>query len=129
MSPRSCEMDMGDIDTHALRLCLNCTIDFDSLEDRIIPIAFEAEAQDGGLVFEVVVSTPVPRGEYYTVPEVKCGSSIFGGAFMNVTKRSATESKSRNSHSHTAITSQPLAFSDSVFRSSLALLRSSFDSQ
>ena len=43
---------MDDRVIHALRLYFNDTIDFDSLEDRIVPIAFEAE--DGGLVFEVV---------------------------------------------------------------------------
>ena len=43
---------MEDRVIHALRLYFNDTIDFDSLEDRIVPIAFEAE--DGGLVFEVV---------------------------------------------------------------------------
>ena len=45
---------MDDRVIHALRLYLNDTIDFDSLEDCIIPIAFEVEAEDGGLVFEVV---------------------------------------------------------------------------
>ena len=43
---------MDDRIIHALRLYLNDTIDFDSLEDRIVPIAFEAE--DGGLVLEVL---------------------------------------------------------------------------
>lgn len=43
---------MDDRVIHALRLYFNDTIDFDSLEDRIVPIPFEAE--DGGLVFEVV---------------------------------------------------------------------------
>ena len=45
---------MDDRVIHALRLYLNDSIDFDSLEDRIIPIAFEDEVEDGGLVFEVV---------------------------------------------------------------------------
>ena len=45
---------MDDRVIYALRLYLNDSINFDSLEDRIIPIAFEAEAEDGGLVFEVV---------------------------------------------------------------------------
>ena len=45
---------MDDRVIHALRLYFNDTIDFDSLEDRIVPIAFEAEAEDGGLVFEVL---------------------------------------------------------------------------
>ena len=45
---------MDDRVIYALRLYLNDNIDFDSLEDRIIPIAFEAESQDGGLLFEVV---------------------------------------------------------------------------
>ena len=38
----------------ALRLCFNDAIDFDALGDRIAPIAFQAEAEDGGPVFEVV---------------------------------------------------------------------------
>ena len=45
---------MDDRVIHALRLYLNDSIDFDSLEDHVIPIAFEDEAEDGGLVFEVV---------------------------------------------------------------------------
>ena len=45
---------MEDRVIHALRLYLNDTIDFDSLEDHIIPVAFEAEAEDGGLVYEMV---------------------------------------------------------------------------
>ena len=53
-APCSGEVDMDDGVIRALRLYLNDSIDFDSLEDRIIPVAFEAEAEDGGPVFEVV---------------------------------------------------------------------------
>ena len=45
---------MDDRVIRALRLYLNDTIDFDSLEDRIVPIAFEAEPKDDGLVLEVL---------------------------------------------------------------------------
>ena len=45
---------MEDRVIHALRLYLDDAIDFDSLEDCIIPIAFEAEPEDDGPVFEVV---------------------------------------------------------------------------
>ena len=45
---------MDDRVIYALRLYLNNNIDFDSLEDHIIRMAFQAEAEGGGLVFEVV---------------------------------------------------------------------------
>ena len=45
---------MDDTVIHALRLYLDDAINFDSLEDCIIPIAFEAQAEDGGLVFQMV---------------------------------------------------------------------------
>ena len=45
---------MDDRVIYALRLYLNNNIDFDSLEDHIIRMAFQAEAEDGGLVFEVM---------------------------------------------------------------------------
>ena len=45
---------MEDRVLHTLRLYLDDAFDFDSLEDHIIRMAFQAEAEDGGPVFEVV---------------------------------------------------------------------------
>ena len=45
---------MEDRVLHTLKLYLDDAFDSDSLEDRIIRMAFQAEAKDGGLVFEVV---------------------------------------------------------------------------
>ena len=53
-APCSGEVDMDERVIRALRLYFNDAIDFDALGDRIAPIAFQAEAEDGGPVFEVV---------------------------------------------------------------------------
>ena len=62
---------MDDQVLQSVSLYLDGGIDFDALEDRIIPIAFRADPQKGGLVYQLVAEIAYVKDSVSDEPTFK----------------------------------------------------------
>ena len=65
-----------------LRLYLSGDIDFDSLEDQVVLLAFKADDQDGQLVYEVLAEIAYVKDEVSDETTFKTRSAVSTNSVM-----------------------------------------------